>query len=121
MKFIKNDFGEILLAVGAQRLSEVKLEIDSRAATTVVAVSGGYPEDYQKGKVILGLDRVEGSQVFHAGTIKDADEIKTSGGRVLAVTSFGKNHQEAIDQSFSQLEKIQYEGIYYRKDIGFDL
>ena len=118
---IKNDFGEILLAVGAQRLSEVKLEIDSRAATTVVAVSGGYPEDYQKGKVILGLDRVEGSQVFHAGTINDADEIKTNGGRVLAVTSFGKNHQEAIDQSFSQLEKIQYEGIYYRKDIGFDL
>ena len=118
---IKNDFGEILLAVGAQRLSEVKLEIDPRAATTVVAVSGGYPEDYQKGKVILGLDRVEGSQVFHAGTIKDADEIKTNGGRVLAVTSFGKNHQEAIDQSFSQLEKIQYEGIYYRKDIGFDL
>ena len=118
---IKNDFGEILLAVGAQRLSDVKLEIDSRAATTVVAVSGGYPEDYQKGKVILGLDRVEGSQVFHAGTIKDADEIKTNGGRVLAVTSFGKNHQEAIDQSFSQLEKIQYEGIYYRKDIGFDL
>ena len=118
---IKNDFGEILLAVGAQRLSDVKLEIDTRAATTVVAVSGGYPEDYQKGKVILGLDRVEGSQVFHAGTIKDADEIKTNGGRVLAVTSFGKNHQEAIDQSFSQLEKIQYEGIYYRKDIGFDL
>ena len=118
---IKNDFGEILLAVGAQRLSEVKLEIDPRAATTVVAVSGGYPEDYQKGKVILGLDRVEGSQVFHAGTINDADEIKTNGGRVLAVTSFGKNHQEAIDQSFSQLEKIQYEGIYYRKDIGFDL
>lgn len=118
---IKNDFGEILLAVGAQRLSEVKLEIDPRAATTVVAVSGGYPEDYQKGKVILGLDRVEGSQVFHAGTINDADIIKTNGGRVLAVTSFGKNHQEAIDQSFSQLEKIQYEGIYYRKDIGFDL
>ena len=118
---IKNDFGEILLAVGAQRLSEVKLEIDSRAVITVVAVSGGYPEDYQKGKVILGLDRVEESQVFHAGTINDADEIKTNGGRVLAVTSFGKNHQEAIDQSFSQLEKIQYEGIYYRKDIGFDL
>ena len=118
---IKNDFGEILMAVGAQRLSEIKLEIDTRAVTTVVAVSGGYPEDYQKGKVILGLDRVEESQVFHAGTINDADEIKTNGGRVLAVTSFGKNYQEAIDQSFSQLEKIQYEGIYYRKDIGFDL
>ena len=85
-------------------------------------VSGGYPEEFEKGKVISGLDQVEGSLVFHAGTTKNANgEVVTSGGRVLAVSSKGKTMEEALNKSFSNVAKIKYEGSYYRRDIGFDL
>ena len=118
---IKNDFVELLLATGEGRLSQIKIEIDDLSATTVVAVSGGYPGEYQKGKKIKGLEKVKGSIVFHAGTIVQDGKIVTDGGRVLAVTSFGEGHESALKQSYDQIEKINFEGINFRKDIGFDL
>ena len=118
---IKNDFLAILQAVNEERLDAVTLEIDSSAAATVVAVSGGYPEAYEKGKMISGLEQLEGKMIFHAGTKQEGDSIKTSGGRVLAITSFGNNHQDAVKSSYEILSKIKYEGINYRSDIGFDL
>ena len=118
---IKNDFLAILKAVNEERLDTVTLEIDSSAAATVVAVSGGYPEAYEKGKTISGLKQLDGKMIFHAGTKQEGDSIKTSGGRVLAITSFGKHHQEAVKSSYEILSKIKYEGINYRSDIGFDL
>ena len=90
-------------------------------ATTVVLVSGGYPEDYQKGKKISGLEAVSDSIVFHAGTLHQDNHILTNGGRVLAITSMARTMQEALDQSFKNAELISYEGKYYRKDLGFDL
>ena len=86
-----------------------------------MAVSGGYPEAYEKGKTITGIDAVEDSVVFHAGTQMDAGAVKTAGGRVLAVTSFGADHKEALAKSYEALEKIEFDGMYYRKDLGFDL
>ena len=118
---IKNDFLAILKAVNEERLDTVTLERDSSAAATVVAVSGGYPEAYEKGKTISGLKQLDGKMIFHAGTKQEGDSIKTSGGRVLAITSFGKHHQEAVKSSYEILSKIKYEGINYRSDIGFDL
>ena len=88
---IKNDLAELLLAAAEKRLSQIEIEIDNRSATTVVAVSGGYPEDYLKGKEISGLQKVKDSNVFHAGTIIKNGKTITNGGRVLAVTSFGKS------------------------------
>jgi phosphoribosylamine--glycine ligase len=87
----------------------------------VVAVSGGYPEAYQKGKTIKGLASSPNSTVFHAGTTLQEGEILTNGGRVLAVTSLGDNYKDALSQSYKLLEEIGFEGMYYRKDIGFDL
>ena len=118
---IKNDFGELLLATVKGCLSQIEIQIDDRYATTVVAVSGGYPEEYQKGKKITGLEKVKGSIVFHAGTIVKEGKIVTNGGRVLAVTSYGEGHESALKQSYGQIEKINFEGINLRKDIGFDL
>ena len=118
---IKNDFGELLLATAKGRLSQIEIQIDDRYATTVVAVSKGYPGDYQKGKKITGLEKVKGSIVFQAGTILKEGKIVTDGGRVLAVTSFGKGHESALKQSYGQIEKIYFEGINFREDIGFDL
>ena len=118
---IKNDFVEVLLATAEGRLSQIEIEIDDLSATTVVAVSGGYPEDYEKGKKITGLEKVNGSIVFHAGTTVKGGEIVTDGGRVLAVTSYGEGHESALNQTYGQIEKINFEGINYRKDIGFDL
>ena len=116
---LKTDLLSLLIAVQQGRLAEVKLEIDPNVAATVVAVSDGYPESYEKGKQIIGLENTE--MVFHAGTIAEGDNILTNGGRVLAATSFGKNFNEAVEKSFKTLEKIHFEGMYYRKDIGFDL
>ena len=118
---IKNDFGELLLATVKGCLSQFEIQIDDRYATTVVAVSKGYPGDYQKGKKITGLEKVKGSIVFQAGTILKEGKIVTDGGRVLAVTSFGKGHESALKQSYGQIEKIYFEGINFREDIGFDL
>ena len=118
---IKNDFLAILQAVDEGRLDEIDLEIDPSVAATVVAVSGGYPEAYEKEKRITGLDEQKDKMIFHAGTKQEGDDIKTSGGRVLAVTSFGKDHQEAVEASYKIISKINFERINYRKDIGFDL
>ncbi|MCH1538560.1 MAG: phosphoribosylamine--glycine ligase [Flavobacteriaceae bacterium] len=118
---VKNDWVELFKAIGSQTLDQHELEIDPRSATTIMAVSGGYPEAYQKGKTITGIDSVDGSVVFHAGTKVVSKEVKTSGGRVLAVTSYGKDHKEALSKSYESLEKIDFEGMYYRKDLGFDL
>lgn len=118
---IKNDFLAILQAVDEGRLDEINLEIDPSVAATVVTVSGGYPEAYEKGKRITGLAHQGDKMIFHAGTKQEGDDIITAGGRVLAVTSFGKDHQEAVEASYKIISKINFEGINYRKDIGFDL
>ena len=116
---IKTDLLSIFRAVQERRLDKVKLEIDSKVAATVMAVSGGYPKAYEKGKIITGLENT--NMVFHAGTRNEGDDVVTNGGRVLAATSFGKNFNEAVDKSFKTLKKINFQGMNYRKDIGFDL
>ena len=118
---IKNDLAALLYATANQKLAEVDLVCDDQSATTVVAVSGGYPEAYQKGKKIDGLSSKAESTVFHAGTILDQGNILTNGGRVLAVTSLGADHTKALQKSYETLQDISFEGMYYRKDIGFDL
>ncbi len=118
---LKSDLVAMMRAVGDHKLSEMEIEIDERAAAAVFLVSGGYPEAYEKGKTITGLDQAEGSLLLHAGTRMEGDTVVTDGGRVLAITSFGKTFKEAVARSLENAEKIQFEGKYYRKDIGFDL
>ncbi len=119
---IKSDLLMLFDAVGRQKLNETVLEIEERVATTVMMVSGGYPEAYEKGKVIHGLDKVTDSMVFHAGTKKNAEgHIVTNGGRVLAVTSLREDMKEALATSYDSISKIDYEKKYYRKDIGKDV
>jgi len=118
---IKNDLAALLYATANHKLAEVDLVCDDQSATTVVAVSGGYPEAYQKGKKIDGLSSKAESTVFHAGTILDQGNVLTNGGRVLAVTSLGADHTKALQKSYETLQDISFEGMYYRKDIGFDL
>ena len=118
---LKNDLVEILRAMAKGTLDSIKLEIDDRAATTVMLVSGGYPEAYEKGKEITGLETVVGSLPFHAGaTLKDG-KVVTSGGRVMAITSYGETYQEAIKKSYQNIDKLHFDKMNYRKDIGFDL
>lgn len=118
---LQSDLVELFQAVANQKLDEFELKIDPRSATTVMLVSGGYPEDFEKGKVISGLEKVENSIVFHAGTKLDNGNVVTNGGRVMAITSYGDSFQEALAQSYKNVEKINWENVYYRKDIGFDL
>lgn len=118
---LQNDLVEVFEAVANQTLDTIDIKIDERTATTVMTVSGGYPEAYEKGKEITGLDAVEGSIVFHAGTKLDGDKVVTNGGRVMAVTSFGTNFKEALAQSYKNVEKLHFDKINYRKDLGFDL
>ncbi len=118
---IKSDLVDLLEGVASESLDKKNLDIDNRYATTVMLVSGGYPGDYEKGKVISGLDSVSDSIVFHAGTIENKNAITTNGGRVLAVSSYGNSKEEALNKSFANAEKICFDGKYYRKDIGFDL
>jgi phosphoribosylamine--glycine ligase len=118
---IKSDLVEMFRACGQGTLADYDLEIDERTATTVMLVSGGYPESYEQGKVMRGIDSITQSIPFHAGTSKHGADIVTSGGRVLALTSFGKTIKEALDKSFKSAELVDFEGKYYRADIGFDL
>lgn len=118
---IQSDLVALFEAVAAEKLDHTTLEIDHRTATTVMMVSGGYPEDYEKGKTITGIDTIEDSLVFHAGTALKNEEIVTNGGRVIAVTSYGNDFKEALQTSYKNVAKIDYEGKYYRKDLGFDL
>ena len=118
---LKSDLVSLLIAVHEGKLGEVDLEIDDRTATTVMAVSGGYPEAYEKGYAINGLEDTDDAIVFHAGTRLDQGQVVTNGGRVLAVTCYGDNHGDALAKSYRNLSKISFEKMYYRKDIGFDL
>ncbi|WP_433765055.1 phosphoribosylamine--glycine ligase [Flavobacterium ginsenosidimutans] len=118
---LKSDLVELFLSVADQKLGDFNLEIDPRSATTVMVVSGGYPEDFEKGKVISGLENIEDSIVFHAGTKLDNGNVVTNGGRVIAVTSYGDNFQEAIKKSYQNIDKLSFDKMYFRKDIGFDL
>jgi phosphoribosylamine--glycine ligase len=119
---LRNDLVELFKATAEQRLDQVTIEIDERVACTIVAVSGGYPGSYEKGFPIMGLDRQfpSDSLIFHAGTKKENTDIVTNGGRVLNVTSFAETVYEAVDKSRDVLERIDYEGIYYRRDIGYE-
>jgi phosphoribosylamine---glycine ligase len=118
---IKSDLVELFEAVAKEKLSEASIEIDERTAATVMLVSGGYPEEYEKGKVISGLENVKDSVVFHAGTSRKGSDVISSGGRVIAVTSYGKDISEATQKSFQSISKIAFEKMYYRKDVGKDL
>ncbi len=118
---LKTDLVEIFKAMSNQTLSDIELEIDDRAATTVMLVSGGYPESYEKGKEIHGIDEVKNSLVFHAGATLSEGKVVTSGGRVMAITSYGKTYKEAIKKSYQSINKLCFDKMYYRKDIGFDL
>ncbi len=118
---IKSDFFELLEGVAMNDLENRPFEADTRTAVTVMLVSGGYPGDYEKGKVITGLERCSGSVVFHAGTTLSGDNVVTAGGRVLSVTSYGSTMDEALEKSYRNAPLIEYEGRYYRRDIGYDL
>jgi phosphoribosylamine--glycine ligase len=121
MPRIESDLVELFTAVANQTLNEVTLEIDPRTATTIMVVSEGYPEDYEKGKVITGLDAIEGSIAFHAGTKTVNGTTVSNGGRVIAMTSYGETFEEAIKKSYQNIAKLHFDKMYFRKDIGFDL
>ena len=118
---LNNDLVELFEATFAGTLSEQKIEKDPRFAVSVMLVAGGYPGDYEKGKVMTGFEEVTDSILFHAGTTVKDGNIVTNGGRVIAVSSYGKDKAEALAQSFKNAQKISYEGKYFRSDIGFDL
>ena len=118
---LKSDLVDLLEGVAKDDLDQRKVEFDERAAVCVMLVSGGYPQAYQKGYVIEGLNEVEGSIVFHAGTKMADGNVVTDGGRVLAVSSFGKNKEEALHKSFTEAQKIRFKDMYFRRDIGQDL
>lgn len=118
---IKSDLLNLFKGISNGTFGEQDFYVDEDVATTVMLVSGGYPESYEKGKGISGLEEVESSIVFHAGTRKEEDKILTNGGRVMAITSFGRTMEEALSKSFDNAEKVKFDGKYYRNDIGFDL
>ncbi len=121
LPLLKNDLAEIFQAIGNGTLKDIKIDIDERSAVTVMLVSGGYPEAYEKGKEITGIETVSDSLVFHAGAKNDNGKIVTSGGRVMAITSFGKDYKEALKKSYQNIEKLHFDKMNYRKDLGFDL
>lgn len=118
---LKSDLVDLLEGVAKGDLDQCKVEFDERAAVCVMLVSGGYPQAYQKGYVIEGLNEVEGSIVFHAGTKMADGNVVTDGGRVLAVSSYGKDKEEALQKSFTEAQKIRFKDMYFRRDIGQDL
>lgn len=118
---LQTDLLELLIAAGEGTLNEKTVTFDPRAATTVMLVSGGYPEAYEKGKIITGADAVTDSIVFHAGTALKNGELVTHGGRVMAISSYGVSTDEALARSYANASKISFDGKYFRKDIGFDL
>lgn len=118
---LKTDLVEIFKAISEERLDEISLDIDERAATTVMLVSGGYPESYEKGMEISGLENISDSLAFHAGATLKNDKVVTSGGRVMAITSYGNTYEEAIKKSYQNINQLHFDKMYYRKDIGFDL
>ena len=119
---VENDLVEVLLATSQERLNEITIQTSQRTAVTIVAVSGGYPNAYEKGIEIHGLDGapLEDTLVFHSGTIQEGSKVLTNGGRVLAITSFGDSITSAVAQSIEMMDQIYFEGIYYRDDIGFE-
>lgn len=118
---LKSDLVELLRAVAEKKLNEKNIEIDERSAVTVMLVSGGYPENYEKGKEIKGWEDIDNSIIFHAGTITKDKKLLTNGGRVMAVSSYGNSKAEALAKSFANAQKIHFENKYFRSDIGFDL
>ena len=118
---INTDLMEIFVAIKDQTLNQIDIEISPETATTVVLVSGGYPGPYEKGFPIKGLESVENALVFHAGAKNNGDKTVTSGGRVLAVTAFGNDYKAALSKSYQAISKITFQGMNYRKDLGFDL
>ena len=118
---IKSDLLNLFKGIGNGSFSEVDFDISEEVAATVMLVSGGYPESYEKGKEINGFDEVEDSILFHSGTITKDDKIVTNGGRVISITSFGQDIDKAVNKSLQNAEKIHFKGKYFRKDIGFDL
>lgn len=120
MPRIENDLVEMIVKMSEGKLNEVTIEYDNRYATTVMLVAHGYPGKYEKNKVMTGLQDVKGSYLFQAGTIHKEDKLLTNGGRVLAITSYGNNLSDALEKSYTNAEKIKYDGKYYRKDIGWE-
>ncbi len=118
---IKTDLVELLEKTYKKQLNNIEIEIDERAAATVMVVSGGYPEAYEKGKEIAGISDIEDSIVFHAGTAINVGKTVTNGGRVIAVTSLEKDFKQALKKSYQNVEKLSFDRMYYRTDIGFDL
>lgn len=118
---LKSDLVELFEGIAKGDLDQREIVFDERAAVSIMLVSGGYPQEYKKGYAISGLERVEGSIVFHAGTARKNGNIVTSGGRVIAVSSYGKDKKEALQKSFEEAQKIEFTGKYFRRDIGQDL
>lgn len=121
MPRLKSDLVELLEKTVRRELATARAEFDERNAVTVMAVSEGYPGSYEKGKKISGLREVSESLVFHAGTKKQGQEVVTSGGRVMAFTSYGNSREEALEKSYASIKKVCYDGITFRRDIGYDL
>jgi len=120
MPRLENDFVEMIVKMGEGKLNEITVQHDKRAACTVMLVSEGYPGSYPKGLVMTGFDKVHGSSLFHAGTANKDGAVVTSGGRVIAITSYGNTIQEALATSYRNAELIEYAGKYYRRDIGYE-
>lgn len=120
MPRLENDLVDMILKMNEGKLNEITVQHSKQAACTVMLVSGGYPGDYAKGKVMTGMDKTSGSLLFHAGTAVKGDDVVTSGGRVLAVTSYGDNIKAALAKSYANAALINYEGVYYRSDIGWE-
>lgn len=118
---LKSDLLDLFEGIACNTLSERDIQFDERSAATIMMVSGGYPESYEKGKQIYGLNSISDSLVFHAGTSSDGPAVMSAGGRVLSVTSYGKNVESAVKKSYDSIAKIEFDNSYFRKDIGFDV